>query len=240
MSLNEIETWIKEGRFYPEGLMICEKYGLDTSGLAFLGSPTDAQRARLDAILYPLRGISPKILATKEKRQPPTKPPTPKGESRSAQTSSPLGVGGLPSRRDPSTPPQEDPEAITTLRARARALHRTEAASHTEMRLSADPKRRYALAYEIMVTIRPALDDIYDQIREWQRTGLLPTNPNTEGDRSGEATMRRLLNLRSHVSKLKRDLQKGGWKDTVERRKRMLLEKKQAEINEIEKQLGNG
>ena len=201
--------------------MICEKYGLDTTGLSFLGSPNDAQRERLNALLNPLRGISPKILATKSV---------------------------LSSRRDPSTPHEDrplrdykqEPEPITALRNRARLLHKTESASHAEMRLTDDRKRRYALAFEIMVTIRPALDAIYDQIREWEKTGLLPTNPNTEGDRSGEATLRRLLNLRSHVCKLRKELEKGGWKDTIERRKRLLLDMKLAEIAEIEKQIGNG
>jgi hypothetical protein len=209
---NAVEIWFRSGQFYPEGLALLAEHGGDVSGLVYSGTaPTMPQRAELSKRLEPMRNLSPKILATKAKQ--------------TARETAP----------SPTLPTDVEPEEITSLRERAKLLHKQEAATHAEMRLSDDTKRRYTLAYEIMVTIRPALDEIYGHLRTYEQTGKLPINENVRDDRTGEASMRRLLNLRSALSKNKSALAKGGMSDVRQRRLKLLIEMKQAEIDSLEK-----
>jgi hypothetical protein len=112
-----------------------------------------------------------------------------------------------------------DPEFLVPLRERAKYLHKQEAAVHSEMRLSDNPKRRYACASEIMRDIRPELDRIYDQIRAFEATGDIPALPAVIADSDA---LRKLLTLRSRASRIKATLDKGGL--TEQRRKKLEFE----------------
>lgn len=120
-------------------------------------------------------------------------PPDPlKGEPTDAQASQPLK--GEPNRegaapiRNPKSEIRnsfwagvfdEDgdaPAAIEELYHRAIGLHKRESLVHAQMGVAARAGKRkeaYELAREIMEEVRPALDGIYDAVREWQKSGQL-------------------------------------------------------------------
>lgn len=102
---------------------------------------------------------------------------------------------------------------IIELRNKARSLHKLHADRHSQLHIEPDEAKRLVLIIEIMEVIIPSLDNIYDSIREYERTGALPVIANSQspipnplnyetGLRDGVMKFQRLQNLKSRISKL--------------------------------------
>lgn len=114
-------------------------------------------------------------------------------------------------------PPQDapriaaEPEAILQLRKKAIPLHKQysylKAVLHTEATSPRPSKRKLMLVCrEIMNEVLPALDGIYDQIREWQHTGEVPDAPRPLVVEETVQKMLQVNSLRSRISHLRRRL----------------------------------
>lgn len=133
---------------------------------------------------------------------------------------------------------EDEPEAIRALRNKARLLHKRQALVHAKLHEAETDEERYALAEETMEEIVPGLDGIYDSIREWQATGVVPAAPQPDVVADTVKKMLRISSLASRISRLKGLLKNKGLSD-VERQgyEKELLEK-EVEKDGIEKELG--
>ena len=125
----------------------------------------------------------------------------------------------------------QEPAIITSMREKAKRLHKKHAAKHAQLHSEPDEAKRLEIIVEIMEDIIPSLDTIYDAIREYQATGVLPADetPASEknyetGLKEGVLKFQQLMNLKSRISKLDG---KNGWialeKDN-DRKKRLQAE----------------
>lgn len=136
----------------------------------------------------------------------------------------------------------EEPEAIIALRQKAIPLHKRY--SHLKGELytldqqGAAPKEIYGVCHEIMSETIPALDNIYDQIREWQRTGEVPEMPRPVLVEHTVRKMKRVNSLRSGIANIKAKLRKGNLPEAESIAYEQDMAKKEAEIAELEAELG--
>lgn len=134
----------------------------------------------------------------------------------------------------------QEPEVIQQLRAKARSLHKRHAHLKAQLPLGETPADRYQIAFEIMENIIPSLDEIYDQIRDWQATGTLPeAPPSDEVQLAIQDTIKKMNRrgtLASRISLLKRKLQKK-LKDGQQQKYQKELLDKQVELQQIEEAL---
>lgn len=143
-----------------------------------------------------------------------------------------------------TTKPEEpkEPEAIIALRQKAIPLHKRY--SHLKGELytldqqGASPKEIYEVCHEIMSETIPALDNIYDQIREWQRTGEVPEMPRPVLVEQTVQKMKRINSLRSGIANIKSKLRKGNLSEAEAMAYEQDMVKKEAEIAELEAELG--
>lgn len=174
---NPVSEWFSDGKWFVGGLALLKQLGGDTTDLERYASGGFVPPNYAHLLETRLRALEHAATAIIAKR--------------------------VVQEESPHICPEDAPEEplyIANLRERAKYLHKRESAVHTEMRLSDDKKHRYACAGEIMRDIRPMLDDIYEQIRTWESTGALQTL-DVETETGND--LRRLLNLRSRVSKIK-------------------------------------
>ncbi len=155
--------------------------------------------------------------------------PTPlANQTKATPTSSPLGSN------------LSEPLPIRQLRAQAIPLHREHSHVKTLLSVAATDEERYKLAQRIMEQIIPALDNIYDQIRHFEKTGEIPTPklPKSEKQKLLEA-FKRMRTLSPRISKLKSLLKRKDL-DGVKRKKyeKELLDK-ELELAQINKLLND-
>jgi len=133
-----------------------------------------------------------------------------------------------------------EPHEIVALRQSAIPLHKRHSHLHALLTAATTDNARYELAAEIMERVIPPLDRTYDQIREWQRTGTLPStatvaaNGTTSPD--GAALMKRLHSLRAQRSRLRKELA-AAKTDSERVAKAEEIQKRETEIASVEAQL---
>lgn len=117
------------------------------------------------------------------------------------------------------------PEAVWRLYGRAVALHKQQANLHPLMVQAArDGRRRQAreLAEDIMENIIPELDGIYGSVREWAKSGRLPTAPEADSAvRQTVEKMRRIEYCKQRISRIRAWLKAGERTVTVDGKKQV-------------------
>jgi len=152
-----------------------------------------------------------------------------------------------------SAPVPESPPEIQALHRQARTLHKQYAELKARLGvLTAQPDLytnadRYAIAREIMEDVLPATDDIYEQIRAYEKTGALPTSGSNALKKEVVAQYEQLLSLRPRISRVRKWLADGAWPrksglQPLTESDRAELEKELAEklglVKELEIELG--
>lgn len=126
---------------------------------------------------------------------------------------------------------KEEPIQIAELREVAKKLHKKHTVLHEQMRNAKTDLKRYDFAKEIIQSVIPALDDIYDTIRKYEREGIVPTDYKKETVvQETVEKMQKITSLRSRISRLK------SWIKN-EKLEAELLQKYKIEILEKEVQL---
>lgn len=129
-----------------------------------------------------------------------------------------------------------EPQAIKDLRDEARTLHKEHAYLKARLIAAGSNEERYDLADRIMSEIIPTLDDIYDQVREWERTGRVRGESRREIVSQVVQKLNRRGSIRSALSRLKKQLA-----GNIPAEERQEAEKRQAELaaelHEIEQYL---
>jgi len=141
-----------------------------------------------------------------------------------------------PDREEKETPPKE-PAAILALRQRAIPLHKRYSHLKAELytlSIAEQPSSpaMYEIAREIMSETIPALDGIYDQIREWQRTGEVPDMPRPLLVEQTVQKMKQVQSMRSRISNLRRRIKSdkftaqeaAEWKKEIEEKELLIAE----------------
>lgn len=178
-----IRDWYDEGCNFYQGVMLLRSRGIDTSSFdAYLNESyiPSAKRQLLENAL----------LSMPEK---PVKLP-----------SAPLLTVATVHAQ-----PLQEPNTITSLRDRAKLLHKKHAAKHAQLHSEANEAKRLDIIIEIMEDIIPSLDSIYDAIREYQNTGVLPVDETPVSEKNyetglheGVVKFQQLMNIKSRISKL--------------------------------------
>jgi len=125
------------------------------------------------------------------------------------QPSSYISAPKMPHR--PAANIDSEPEPILKLREKAVPIHKRY--SHLKAELYAEATRKrpskrklLMLAREIMRDVLPLLDGIYDQIREWQRTGEIPDMPRPLIVEETVKKMKQVNSLATRLSQVRRKL----------------------------------
>jgi hypothetical protein len=190
---NAVQIWFKEGCDFYAGVTLLHEAGGDIQAFAPYLSESFIPSSKREQLKALINGISLNQ----------SKPPF-------IQSNRPF-IQSNPHFTDPRPLKGSAPEhpTITQLREKARMLHKHHADCHAQLQVEPEQEKRYTLIVEIMQTIIPTLDGIYDSIREYKATGALPvdsgqrTVDNYEtGLRDGVVKFQRLQNLKSRLSKL--------------------------------------
>ena len=99
---------------------------------------------------------------------------------------------------------KDEPLEIKELREKAKMLHKQHAYLSFELGVAKTNKGRYKIAAEIMEDVLPKLDNIYDTIRHWQKTGTIPPLLGKDEFKKGVETILRKESLRTRIAKLNR------------------------------------
>jgi hypothetical protein len=104
------------------------------------------------------------------------------------------------------------PAVVAALKLKSKNLHKVQSDLHARLYFEESELKRYALIVELMQVIRPALDEIHDELRRFEKTGALPeiqTPAPTDDARSyisgvkdGLLKSQKLINLRTRITKL--------------------------------------
>jgi hypothetical protein len=104
-----------------------------------------------------------------------------------------------------------EPQAVLDLRAEAKKLHKRHAFLHAGLAGAADDAARFKLAEEILESIVPRLDEIYDAIRKYSETGDAPQPADRRAIvKETVEKMKRLDSLEPRISRLKKMIENGG------------------------------
>lgn len=140
---------------------------------------------------------------------------------------------------------KKEPDAIVALRQQAIPLHKRY--SHLKAELYAastaskpDESKLYELADEIMRKTIPSLDHIYDQIREWQRTGEVPDMPRPLLVEQTVQKMRSVQSMRSRISNLRRRVKREKLSEQELQEIKLEIAEKEEQIAQISQELGLG
>lgn len=136
-----------------------------------------------------------------------------------------------------------EPDVITEYRQRGRMLKKQESFLHAQLVTAAQEEdsdergqRLYDLADQIM-QVEAQLDEVYDDIREYERTGALPVAGKAAVIAETVAKMQRRDSLRSMVYRLRKKVEAEkdpAEKDILQRD----LQAKEQEIEQINQELG--
>lgn len=141
-------------------------------------------------------------------------------------------------------PKKDEPEEITEIRIRAKIGHKQHSDAKGKLNgMAAEFADRYAdaerleVVQQIMRTIVPDLDVKYDGIREWEKTGELPTKNVNSVVFETVKKMQRVTSLRSAVSRLPKLIAQST--DAAMKKKREgALREKEAELQSLCIELG--
>lgn len=132
---------------------------------------------------------------------------------------------------------KEEPQSVFLLREDAKRLHKRHSFVNANLHQADSDEKRFELAREIMEDIIPKLDNIYDQIRDYHKSGTLPEVPTTNVVKETVEKMQRLQSIRSRISRLKGFLE-GKLNDKKKEEYTTELLSKEKEAMGIEKELG--
>jgi hypothetical protein len=154
--------------------------------------------------------------------------------------------GGLPD--DLASPLRGDgrgaePPEVQNLRKCGKRLLKQQADLHTRLKLAADDTERYTIAEQMIETVQPEVDNVYNTLRAYERDGVLPTTDEEQIRRDTVEQMRRVATLESRISRV------NGWLKTGKNTKEKLSDKqrqdyeqevleKRAELEELKQVLG--
>lgn len=216
--------WDEAGRDYRAGFLLLQQHGACSpqmmhllGGFARGGWVPRPERETLEGHLL----AAAKSASTTTKAIPTAAPPRPIE----------------PPRADKNGKKGDEPPEIVALRAAAIPLHKEHSHLHALLTAAKTDKERFALADKIMRDIIPALDRIYDRIREWEKTGTLPAIPTAAAPvADGAKLVKRLQSLRAQRSRIRKEL--AAAKTDAERvKKAEEIQKRETEIAEVEAQL---
>lgn len=189
-----VHTWLEEDGSYAQGLALYRQTG-GAKPLAYFERQMSARyvnpavKAELRAQLETFSLLNPPASSIKPGK----------------------AVQQMQEEQEAERAAQAEPEAILRLREKAIPFHKQY--SHLKAELYAEairkrPSKRKLLviAREIMNETLPKLDAIYDQIREWQRTGEVPDMPRPIIVEETVQKMLQVNSLRSRISHLRRRL----------------------------------
>lgn len=140
-------------------------------------------------------------------------------------------------------PAAEEPEAVRRLRQEG--VMKLKEYSDMKTRLAMmvqgfsrySDEDRYEIASLMMEDLLPQIDAIYDKIRSYDESGILPSMSDSEIVQSTVRKMLKIQSLRPAISRLQKRLQEET--DLVEKRKLELsLDEKRLELKQIEDELG--
>lgn len=144
----------------------------------------------------------------------------------------------------PATREEEEPAIIQELREKAIPLHKryshlkAQLYTHVEDRLKFSDVDRYEIAKEIMEDVLPPTDEIYDQIRAWEKDGTIPEEPQDDVVHQTVEKMQRVYNLRPRISRLKKFITDEDISADKREDYRKELLNKELELAELEQELG--
>jgi len=161
-------------------------------------------------------------------------------KSRIEKLCSQLGttVEGLPQ----STPQHFEPSSITEYRRRGRAKMKLYSDAKTRLNMmSEDPEMytdqdRYEVAEYLMEELQPQIDHIYGIIRAYEGKGEVPPMPAEDVVAETVKKMKRVLALRPHLSRARKELATATEKEkkTIEER----IENMEEELAQLTTELG--
>lgn len=148
-----------------------------------------------------------------------------------------------PQERTGQAQEPEEPAAIVALRQNTIPLHKRY--SHLKAELythavseSPDANLLYELSREIMAETIPHLDSIYDQIREFQRTGEVPHMPRPALVQQTVKKMKSIASLRSRISNIRRKMKREKLSARELQQYETEIAEKEASIAELSAELG--
>ena len=152
-----------------------------------------------------------------------------------------------------SVAPLPEPAEVKALRKEGAMYHKQYAVLKERLRALLDNpamytnEDRYNVAREIMEDVIPATDAVYDRIRSFEKSGVLPASSSSEIVRDTVEKMNRLNSLNARISRIRGWLKKGqqqltsGWVE-MSIQSRAELEKelvaKEVTVKELKIQLG--
>lgn len=157
-------------------------------------------------------------------------------EQANAPASVPVNLP-VPDTASAPAPQKAEPPKILELRQKAKLLHKEHSnvkGVHNHMCANKEDysdEERYEVSERIMQHIVPQLDDIYDQIREWQDTGKLPEQTTTGIQQETIKQMQRVYSLRPRISKLPKLIEKASGERKKQLEKELL--EKQEELSDL-------
>ncbi|HQU52017.1 MAG TPA: hypothetical protein PK643_03345 [Saprospiraceae bacterium] len=132
----------------------------------------------------------------------------------------------------------QEPDSIHKLRKKAVRLHKQHAMLHNNLRESSSIDDRYEICRLIMENVIPELDDIYDRIRIWEKTGDVPVVSDNEVIRQTVKKMERRLSLIPRISRLNKFIVDPALDDKLKKKYEKELLEKQIELKNINNELG--
>lgn len=226
----EVQKWYNEGSNYYKGVMLLRSVGASTESFESLLNesyiPT-AKRQLLEAAINALCN-------------------RPFEKTKIHDTIAIRNTQYIIHNKQYSIIKDEEPLVITAMRDKAKLLHKLHADHHAQLHAATDDEQRFPIIVSIMEEIIPQLDNIYEQIRDYQSNGILPnqtvlSEKNYEtGVKEGIEKFQRLMNLKSRISKLdgknglisqERNAQRKATLEKELKEKRLETDTIQAEIN---------
>lgn len=178
--LSEIKTWIDNQGAFSDAVKLYHRAGLRRSASRWnmVISRNTVTQADKDAISVELSAY----LAA------------------NSYTDSPVSAS-------PRYPRDAEPPEVQQLREKARELRKKYSLLHAQLASAQSNEERYEIAREIMEEVIPQEDRVWDSIRRFEQSGIIP-EPQTAGDLVQQVVkkVQRIFNLRTRASKYKKQL----------------------------------
>jgi len=196
MLLERILAYLDNHTSYNAGVAILESIG-QGAGFRRFGYVTPEDKTRL---MHRLQEIA----TTLQQATPTAKPDT---------NIEPIGsIAHAADGTNWSQTPATTGEKVAELRERGRHLYKRQNMLHAEMRLTAhqpesEARRRalFALAEQIM-EVQQHIDDVYERLKIYEKTGALPPAPDDDNFAAGMAAAKQKQALRMRASRLRRKI----------------------------------
>lgn len=234
--LDDIQRWFAEGTHYGDGVRLLMRTGEHHTDVVFF---TDYFRSH-----FVPSSVQRRLFATMKTYMAKLKS-MPEMMENQAFVGNPVIIASRVAEMLPKVAPTE-PVEIQKLRETAKEWHKKQSYIHAQMGMVSSDEERYGCATELMEEIIPTLDQIYDQIRAYEKDGTLPA-PAAVDDIARQAIkdyMRMEKTLRPRISRLKKWIANGindkkrKLSDLeIEKYKKELIEK-ELEFQNIKNRLG--